>query len=37
MSECYCPLCGIIKCPEEQWGGECFCIDGLCTLCAMEE
>ena len=33
MKECYCPECGVIKCPEGLWGGECDCIDGLCIDC----
>ena len=33
MKECYCPECGVIKCPERLWGGECDCQEGLCGDC----
>ena len=35
-SECYCPVCFEIKCPEHLWGGECDCIDGPCIGCEEE-
>lgn len=36
MLECYCPECGVIKCPRELWGGECDCEEGLCHDCIHE-
>ncbi len=33
MEECYCPVCGIIKCPRDLWGGECDCDLGPCLGC----
>jgi len=36
MEECDCPECGVIKCPEGLWGGECDCAYGLCRDCKAE-
>lgn len=33
MEECYCPSCGVIKCPRQLWGGECDCDYGPCSDC----
>lgn len=33
MEECYCPSCGVVKCPRELWGGECDCEHGMCWDC----
>jgi len=35
-SECYCCVCCEIKCPRQQWGGECDCDYGPCRSCEID-